>query len=86
MDQAFDLAKVIIQYKSKNIQFDIDRCMKKDSLGNAPLSALLYCFAMIDFMGALFSGEGGEKDKNNKRVDTPGNSEKYPHDKDMGNL
>lgn len=34
---------------------DIIRLIK-DKEGYSPLSALLYCFSMIDFMGALFSG------------------------------
>ncbi len=51
--------------------------MIKDAKGNAPLSALLYCFAMIDFMGSLYSGEGDKKNKNNKNVDTSKNTENY---------
>lgn len=75
--QAINLANVIINDKTKNLRFDVTRCMVKDKDGNAPLSALLYCFSMIDFMGSLYSGEGGNKDKNNKNVNTTKNAENY---------
>ncbi|ALI37218.1 hypothetical protein NMY3_03031 [Candidatus Nitrosocosmicus oleophilus] len=75
-DQAIGLAQAIVNDKTKNLRFDVNRCMMKDSEGNAPLSALLYCFAMIDFMGALYAGQGGKKDMNNKNVDTSNNAKK----------
>ena len=58
-DQAIDLASVIINDKTNNLKFDVNRCMKKDSNNyHSPLSALLYCFSMIDFFGSLYAGQG----------------------------
>jgi len=57
-------------WKIQSLDYDIKRCIKKENGNSSPLPALMYCFAIIDMMGALIAGEA-------IKGNTTGNSKKY---------
>jgi hypothetical protein len=79
-------SKFIVDDRLTSLENDIIRCVPKaqDKLEtpcNAPFPAILYCFAIIDLLGALYMGNalGGDTTRNSKQymIDFI----RYPRDK-----
>lgn len=40
-----------------SLEYDVERCLEKKKEGNSPVPALMYCFSVIDLLGALVAGQ-----------------------------
>jgi hypothetical protein len=70
-------ARTIVGERMNSLRKDVLHCLRKPY---APFPALLYCISSMDFLGALFAGQGAKKDSiTSKSVDTAGNSKAYMH-------
>lgn len=51
-------AEAFLEERKSSLLNDVNKCLKKSCFTKpAPFSALVYCFSVIDLMGALLSGE-----------------------------
>jgi len=64
--------KFVVDDRLNSLENDVYRCVprahKSERTNYAPFPALLYCFSIIDLLGALYSGNarGGETVKNSE--------------------
>lgn len=71
----------LIKDRLNSLEYDVNRCLADDQNNSSPLPALMYCFSMIDLLGALYSGnaKGGNTTANSKKYMIDFMS--YDHDK-----
>jgi hypothetical protein len=63
--------KFLIDDRLKSLEYDVNRCLVNDSNNYySPIPALMYCFSMIDLLGALYAGnaKGGDTTTNSKKI------------------
>jgi hypothetical protein len=59
--------KFLVKDRLNSLEYDINRCLAYDEKGfYSPLPALMYCFSMIDLLGALYSGNAKSSSKTTK--------------------
>lgn len=78
--------KFIIDDRLASLKNDVDRCVpptgaKKESTGYAPFPALLYCFSIIDLLGATYAGNARSHQTSDNAAKYMKKYMKYPDDK-----
>lgn len=78
MIKIWGFCKAVYDERLSSLDNDVKRCLpadvdKKEAPCYAPFPALLYCFSVIDLLGALYAGHA----RSSKTVD---NSKKYMND------
>lgn len=51
-----------------SLNYDVERCLRKENGSYSPVPGLMYCFSIIDLLGALIKGQaiGGHTTNNSK--------------------
>jgi hypothetical protein len=73
----------LVNDRLRSLEYDVNRCLQYDQHNYySPLPALMYCFSMIDMLGALYGGNAKEKrDSTGMSGNYMKTLMKYPHDK-----
>lgn len=58
----------LVKDRLHSLEYDVNRCLAYDQGAYSPLPALMYCFSMVDLLGALYAGnaKGGKTTINSK--------------------
>ena len=51
----------LVKDRLRTLEYDVNRCLAYDHSGYSPLPALMYCFSMVDLLGALYAGNAKEE-------------------------
>jgi hypothetical protein len=78
--------KFIIDDRLASLDNDVNRCLpvsgsKKESTGYAPFPALMYCFSIIDLLGAIYAGNARSHQTTENPSKYMKKYMKYPDDK-----
>jgi hypothetical protein len=74
-NELIQFARKFINNRVDSLEKDVSHCLRKPF---APFPAILYCFSTIDLLGALYAGQGAEKDPaTGNKVNTTANSKRY---------
>ncbi len=60
LNEVLTSARQLLKERTDSLQNDVKRCLAEDKDAQAaPFPALLYCFSIIDLLGALYGGNAG---------------------------
>lgn len=68
-DSLIEFAKLFLKNcRLPSLDYDVERCLKKENGSYSPIPALMYCFSTIDLLGALVSRQAiaGNTTRNSK--------------------
>lgn len=76
-----DLAHWFLIGRLDSLEYDVERCLRMEKEGYAPVPALMYCFSVIDLLAALAKGKVGKQYRTKHATQYVNTYMKYPNDK-----